>query len=115
MIIMMMIINLIYIAQFDTKIILTVLDTAIQHIQMHYMHICMVCLLAACITSQQHASVSHGRTYLDKFMCCHTKIEAADQTFYLTQSQYIDTGLTNPSADPTVPGAWQGCHWNVNI
>ena len=41
------------------------------------------------------------------FTCCHTEIEAADQTFYLTQSQYTDTGPTSPSADPITPGAWR--------
>ena len=34
------------------------------------------------------------------FTCCHTEIEVEDQTFYLTQSQYTDTGPTSPSADP---------------
>ena len=48
-------------------------------------------------------------------MCCHTEIEVADQTFYLTQSQYTDTGLTSPSADPIMPGAWQGSHWRANF
>ena len=59
-----------------------------------------VCLLICCLTSQQHASVSQGRIRLDNFTCCHTEIEAADPTFYLTQSQYTDTGPTNPNADP---------------
>ena len=31
------------------------------------------------------------RICLDNFTCCHTEIEAADPTFYLTQSQYTDT------------------------
>ena len=39
----------------------------------------------------------------------------ADQTFYLTQSQYTDTGPTSPSADPTTPGTWQGSHWSANL
>ena len=47
--------------------------------------------------------------------CCHTEIEATDQTFYLTQSQYTDAGLTSPSVDPTKPGAWQGSHWSANV
>ena len=47
--------------------------------------------------------------------CCHTEIRAADQTFYLTQSQYTDTGPTSPSADPITPGAWQGRHWSANF
>ena len=65
-----------------------------------------VCLLfVGCLTSQQHASVSQGRICTDNFTCCHTEIEAADQTFHLTQSQYTDTGPTSPSADPITPGA----------
>ena len=36
-------------------------------------------------------------------------------TFYLTKSQYIDTGPTSPSADPITPGAWQGSHWSANF
>ena len=47
-------------------------------------------------------------------MCCHTEIEVAHQTFYLTQSQYTDTGPTSPSADPITPGAWQGSHWRAD-
>ena len=72
-------------------------------------------LLVACLTAQQHASVSQGRICTDKFTCCHTEIEVADQTFYLTQSQYTDTGPTRPSADPIMPGAWQGSHWSANF
>ena len=47
--------------------------------------------------------------------CCHTEIEVADQTFYLTQSQYTDTGPTSPSADPVTPGDWQGSQWSANF
>ena len=65
-----------------------------------------VCLLVGCLTSQQQASVSQGRICSDNFTCCHTEIEVADQTFYLTQSQYTDTGPTSPSADSVTPGAW---------
>ena len=64
------------------------------------------CWLSACITSQQHASVSQARICSDNFMCCHTEIEAAHQTFHLTQSQYTDTGPASPSADPIAPGTW---------
>ena len=35
------------------------------------------------------------------------------QTFYLTQLQHTDTGPTSPSADPMMPGAWQGSHWSA--
>ena len=72
-------------------------------------------LFVGCLTSQQHASVSQGRICTDNFTCCHTEIEAADQTFHLTQSQYTDTGQTSPSADPITPGAWQGSHWSANV
>ena len=73
------------------------------------------CLLVGCLTSQQHASVSQGRICSDNFTCCHTEKEVADPTFYLTQSQYADTGPTSPRADPITPGAWQGSHWSVNF
>ena len=52
--------------------------------------------------------VSQWRICQDNCACCHTEIEGADQTFYLTQSQYTDNGPTSPSADPMTPGAWQG-------
>ena len=67
------------------------------------------------LTSQQQASVSRGRICSDNFTCCHTEIEVADQTLYLTQSQYTDTGPTSPSTDPIMPGAWQGSHWSANF
>ena len=75
----------------------------------------LVCLLVGCLTSQQQASVSQGRICSDNFTCCHTEIDVADQTFYLTQSQYTDTRPTSPSADPITPGAWQGSHWCANF
>ena len=74
-----------------------------------------VCRLAACLTSQQHASVSQGLIYSDNCTCYHTEIQVADQTVYLTQSQYTDTGPTSPSADPVTPGAWQGSQWSANF
>ena len=74
-----------------------------------------VCVFVGCLTSQQQASVSQGRICSDNFTCCHTEIELADPTFYLTQSQYTDTGPTSPSTDPITPGAWQGSHWSANF
>ena len=74
-----------------------------------------VCWLVGCLTSQQHASVSQGRICSDNCTCCHTGIESADPTFYLTQSQYTDTRPTRPSADPITPHAWQGSHWSANV
>ena len=75
----------------------------------------VVCLFVGCLTSQEHASVSQGRICSDSCTCCHTKIETADLTFHLTQSQYTDTGLTSPSTGPITPGAWQGSHWSANF
>ena len=72
-------------------------------------------LFVGCLTSQQHASVSQGQICSDNFTCCHTKIQVADQTIYLTQSQYTDTGLTSPSTDPIMPSAWQGSHWSASV
>ena len=74
-----------------------------------------VCLLVGCLASQQHASVSRGRICTDNFTCCHTETEVADPTFYLTQSQYTDTGPTSPSSDPIMSFAWQGSHWSANF
>ena len=74
-----------------------------------------VCLLVGCLASQQQAGVSQGRICSDNFACCHTEIEVADPTFYLTQSQYTDTGPTSPSAGPITPGAWQGSHLSANF
>ena len=79
------------------------------------LHTGSVCLLVACLTSQQHAGVSQGRICTDNITCCHTEIEVAHQTFYLTQSQYTDIGPTSPSTDPITPGAWQGSHWSANF
>ena len=59
--------------------------------------------------------VSQGWLSSDNCMYCHTEIEVADPTFYLTQSQYTDTGSTSLSADPRMPGARQGSHWSANF
>ena len=49
------------------------------------------------------------------FTCCHTEIELADPTFYLTQSQCTGTGPTSPSTHPITPGTWQVSHWRANF
>ena len=67
------------------------------------------CLFVGCLTST--CECISGRICSDNFTCCHTEIEAADQTFYLTQSLYADIRPTSPSNDPVAPGAWQGNHW----
>ena len=66
-----------------------------------------VCLFVGCLMSQQHASISQGRICSDNCTCCHTEIEVADQTFYLTQSQYTETRSASPNPDPIKSGAWQ--------
>ena len=75
----------------------------------------VVVVMVACLTSRQYASVSQVRIYSDKFTCCHAETEVADQIFYLTQSQFTDTGPTSPRGDPATPGAWQGSHWCANV
>ena len=72
-------------------------------------------VFVGCLMSQQQASVSQGWICTDNFTCCHTEIEVEDQTFYLIQSQYTDTRPTSPSADPIMPGAWQGSHCRANL
>ena len=72
-------------------------------------------LFVGCLTFQQHASVSQERICTDNFTCCRTEMEVADSTFYLTQSQYADTGPTTPSVDPIMPGTWQGSHWSASF
>ena len=69
--------------------------------------------LVACLTSQQHASVSQGRVCSDHCTCCRAEREIADPTCYLTQSQNTDTGLISPIADPTLPVGV--ATWNTNI
>ena len=71
-------------------------------------------LFLACLPSHQHASVPQGQICSDMCMCCHTEIEVADQTFYLTSSQYTDNGPTSPSTDPVLPGARHGSNWSTS-
>ena len=42
-------------------------------------------VLDGSLPSQLHAGVSQGRICSDICTCCHTEIEAADQTFFLIQ------------------------------
>ena len=46
---------------------------------------------------------------LDKFTRCHTEIDFADQTRYLTQTQCTDTRPT----DTITPGVWEGSPQNA--
>ena len=71
--------------------------------------------VVCCLTLKQHASVSQGLICSDNCKCYHIETEVEGQTFYLTQSWCIDTGPTGPSADPILPGAWQGSHWTAKF
>ena len=51
--------------------------------------------------------MSRGRICSNNTSCFHTAVEAADQTCYLTQSQYTDTGPTSPDADQIAPTSKQ--------
>ena len=70
----------------------------------------MSLLFVDCLTSQQHASVSQGWIFSNSCTYCHTETEVADQTFYLTRSQYTNIRPTSPSAEPITSGALQGSH-----
>ena len=74
-----------------------------------------VCLLAGCVTSQQHGSVCQGQFCPDMLTCCNTKVEITDQTFYPTQTHFTGTGPTSTSADPKTPGASQGSHRSASL
>ena len=96
-------------------------STSHQRPQACVLHVCcegqwgIVCLFVGYLASQQHANVSQGQICIDNCMCCHTEIEVADQTFYIAQSQYADTRPDSPSADPIMPGFWQGSHWSASF
>ena len=59
--------------------------------------------------------VSAGRICSDNCACCHTEIESADQTCYLTHSLYTDTGLTSHTVDLITPGIGQDVQWITNF
>ena len=71
-------------------------------------------LVWSCHKFDPCAGVSQGGICSNNGICCHTAIEVADQTFYLTQSQYTDTGLSSLSADSITPGFCQGSHRSTN-
>ena len=58
------------------------------------------------LISQQHTSIHQRHIRLDSCTCCHTEIETANQTCYLSQSQDTDTPSTSPRANSvtSVPG-----------
>ena len=91
------------------------LDKGKSYAWLSRVHIRLLLLLVACLTSQQHAGVSQERICSDNSMCCHTEIEVAYPTLHLTQLQYTDNRPTSPSTDPITPGAWQGSHWSAKF
>ena len=76
--------------------------------------VCVFWLLV-CVTPKQHANVSQERIFWDNWTCCHTEIVVADQTYYLAQSQYTDTGATSFSAYRVAQDAWQVSHYSTNF
>ena len=74
----------------------------------------MVCCCALVAERPSNMSV-YLRDGSAQCTCYYTEIEVADQTCYLTQPQYTDTGPTSSSADPMWPGACQGSHWSTNV
>ena len=73
--------------------------------------------LVACLTSQQHASVSQGRICSENSTCCHTEIEVAIKLSISPSHSILTPGQPVPacSADPIMPGTWQGNHWSANF
>ena len=55
------------------------------------------------VSPRDIAGEEEGINCSDNCTCCHTETEVADQTFYLTQSQYTDIWPTGLSADPVTP------------
>ena len=74
-----------------------------------------VCLLLACLTSHNRLVYLRGGSSQTIVRAATLRIDAADQTSYLTQSPYTDTGPTSPRADSLMSGAWQGSHWSANF
>ena len=73
-----------------------------------------LCLLVACLTSPNHSGCISGMDLLN-FTSCHTERKVANQTFYLTPTQYTDTRLTCPNTNPITPGVWQSSHWSTSF
>ena len=62
----------------------------------------LLLLFVGCLTSQQRASVSQERICSEKFTCCHTEVEVADQTS--PSHSVLTPGRPVPDADPITPG-----------
>ena len=57
----------------------------------------LLLLFVGCLTSHKHAGVSQARICSDNCTCCHTDIEVADQTVYLTQHSILTPGQPVPA------------------
>ena len=64
---------------------------------------CLVLVRFVCLTSLLHAIVIQGRICSGTCSCCHTEVEAADHSYYFTQSQNTDTGTTSRGTGPSAP------------
>ena len=53
-------------------------------------------------------SASSGGSAEIRCTSWHTEIEVVDLTFYITKSQYTDTGPASPIADPRTAGVLPG-------
>ena len=77
------------------------------------------CLSSFSCLAAKHKIPDHGLTSQQEYLrkgftrtlctCCHTEIEVAYQTFYLTQSQYTDTRLTSTRTVCTC------CHTEIEV
>ena len=74
----------------------------------------IVCWLVGCWVLQQHASISQG-WICSHSSCCHTEMEVADQTCYLTQSQHTDTRPTSFNAHLISPSTWHGSPLSTHV
>ena len=72
------------------------LDRCTEYRRNVYMNYFVLLLFLGCLTFQQLMKQVTGTDLLG-CTCCHTEIEVAGQTCFLTLSEYCDTRLTSPS------------------
>ena len=67
-----------------------------------------------CLTLRSQVYLRDG--FAQTTVCAATLREKFQiKIFYLTQSQYTETGPTSPSVDPITPGGWQGSYWSASF
>ena len=64
------------------------------------------------VQQTDNASLKSGLAQT-KIWCCQTEVKIVDQTCYLIQSHYADTGPATSSTDPTVLGVLQGNYQSI--